>query len=317
MSHSQRRFAVPKELKQRKVWIPLRDALLDYAAIAAAISFCAWSGTTWSLVFAILIAGVFIYRLQIIGHDGLHYAIAEDKGVNDFITRWILLAPQFTPMGLNRINHLNHHGKFATEEDADWQYYQASDKDSKPRFYKWLLNVIAFGFVFRIGLKLASSIFRRNDKQVTVKVAQKNMSVLLKDMFSIGVAQGVIFGIFYFTIGWKYYFLIWCLAVFGVFVPLNTLRSFAEHSIPEPDDSTTNRLYTFESGFAESFVLAPHNMNYHFEHHAYMYVPYYNLPHLRKLLMEAEGAAYATHVRRSYLAHILHFFRSLPILHKA
>jgi fatty acid desaturase len=266
------------------------------------------------MVVSIVIVGVFIYRLQIIGHDGLHYAIADDKDVNDFFTRYILLAPQFTPMSLNRYNHLNHHGKFATNEDADWQYYKSSDKDTRSKFYTWWLNVLCFGFVFKIARKL---LFGKTAKvEVNQTSAASKGPNLVYDAFSIAIAQGVIFLIFFFTLGWQYYFLIWCLAVFGVFVPLNTIRSFCEHSIPEPDDSQSNRLYTFESGFIESFILAPHNMNYHFEHHEYMYVPYYHLPALKKLLMETDGG-YTLHIRTSYIRHVFNFFKALPILKRS
>lgn len=308
-----KRFAIPKALKERNFLIPLRDTVLDYLGIFFSIALFAYFKTIFTLVLAIVLTGIFIYRLQIIGHDGLHYSLANSKKLNDFFTRFILLAPQFTPMSLNRFNHLNHHGRFATEFDADWQYYQTSDKDTKPKFYIWLLQLIGFGFVFKIAYKLLAG---KKPNAAKEQAAKNTANELPLDIFSIMVAQSVIFGLFYFTLGWQYYFLIWILAVFGVFVPLNTIRSFCEHSIPEPDDSKSNRLFTFESNFIESFILAPHNMNYHFEHHAYMYIPYYHLPALKKLMTE-HYADYVQHIRLSYLSYFIQFFKSLPIIKKA
>lgn len=307
-----KRIALPKELKQKNFLIPLGHTLLDYSAIVGSIALFAIFKSIILLVLAILVTGVFIYRLQIIGHDGLHYCLAENKKLNDFFTRYILLAPQFTPTSLNRFNHLNHHGKFATDADADWQYYKTADKDTKSKFYTWLISVIGFGFVFKIAFKLLAG---KKSNSVKEAAAAQTAKDLPYDLFSILLAQAAIFLIFKFTIGWQYYFIIWLLAVFGVFVPLNTIRSFCEHSIAEPDDSNNNRLFTFDSNLFESFVLAPHNMNYHFEHHEYMYVPYYHLPALQKF-MKMHYNNYVTHIRVSYIGHMIKFFRSLPILNK-
>lgn len=309
MIEQAKRMAMPSELKERKALIPLRDIALDYGAIVASILLFVSFQNAISLVVAIIISGVFIYRLQIIAHDGLHYALANNKTLNDFLTRWILLAPQFTPMTLNRKNHLNHHGRFASEYDKDWQYYKSADKDTRSKFYKWFMLVFGFGFVFKIAFKLFGL-----DKNAKVqKVKESNPPGFGEDLLAIAIMQVLIFTAFYATLGWPYYFLIWCLAVFGVMVPLNTLRSFAEHSIPEPDNSAANRLFTYGGGFLELFVLAPHNMNYHYEHHEYMYIPYYNLPRLKKLLQESDPT-YTQHIRISYLNHIRNYFKSLPIL---
>jgi len=309
---SQKRIALPKELKERNFLIPLRDTLIDYAAIITAITLFGIYTNYATLIIAVIITGIFIYRLQIIGHDGLHYCIASNKLLNDLFTRYILLAPQFTPMGLNRFNHLNHHGKFATHEDADWQYYKSEDKNTKQKFYKWVLNVIGFGFVFKIALKLLNV---TKHKQQNTGAAKHQARLLPLDLFSIMLMQAIIFVLFYLTLGWQYYFIIWLLAVFGVFVPLNTIRSFCEHSIAEPDESKANRLFTFNSNFIEAFIIAPHNMNYHFEHHEYMYVPYYHLPALKKF-MRSNYSDYTEHVRISYLAHVFNYLKALPILNK-
>lgn len=307
-----KRIALPKELKEKNFLIPLRDTLLDYAAIVLIIALYAVFKTTALLILAIVVTGIFIYRLQIIGHDGLHYCVAENKKLNDFFTRYILLAPQFTPTSLNRFNHLNHHGKFATEADADWQYYKTVDKDTKSKFYLWALSVIGFGFVFKIAFKLLKG---KQSTAAKETAAAQTAKELPHDIFSILLAQLAIFLMFNFTLGWQYYFIIWLLAVFGVFVPLNTIRSFCEHSIAEPDHSKSNRLYTFNTNFFEAFILAPHNMNYHFEHHEYMYVPYYHLPALQQF-MQTNYQSYVTHVRFSYIGHMIKFFKSLPILNK-
>lgn len=305
-----KRIALPQELKERNPIIPIKDLLVDYAAIVLSIFAYAYFQNVYVLILSIIISGIFIYRLQIIAHDGLHFAINENKKINDFITRYILLAIQFTPMSLNRKNHLNHHGKFSSMEDKDWQYYKASDKDTRSKFYTWVLMVFGFGFVFKIAFKLFGI--------VKTDIKEKEMPAstpegLAEDVFAILVSQLIIFSIFYFTLGWMYYFIIWGFAVFGVMVPLNTIRSFAEHSIMEPDNSPSNRLFTFDGPFLELFIVSPHNMNFHYEHHEYMYIPYYNLPKLKILMLQNEYN-YSTHTRNSYFNHIKNFFKALPIL---
>jgi len=296
-------------LKHRQVSFVIRDMLLDYSGILLAHLVFGYFRNLPTLMIAILVTGVFIYRLQIIAHDGLHVALHKNRKINDFITRYLLLAPQCTPMSLNRFNHLNHHTQFSRIADKDWQYYQVSDKNTRWKFYGWLFQVLSFGFVFKIAFKLLG-IGQATPAQTAARTPDKTQ--LQADWLSIVLMQLLILAVYAMTLGWTYYFLIWLLSVFGVMVPLNTLRSFAEHSIMEVDGSHSNRLFTFTSNQLEAFILAPHNMNYHFEHHAYMHIPYYNLPALQKILQKHHD--YSLHTRASYLGHIRQFFQALPIL---
>jgi fatty acid desaturase len=52
--------------------------------------------------------------------------------------------------------------------------------------------------------------------------------------------------------------------------------------------------------FWERAFFAPHNVNYHLEHHLYPGVPFYNLPELHKALMQNPTYVARAHNTRGY-----------------
>jgi fatty acid desaturase len=255
---------------------------------------------------------VFQYRLQIIAHDGIHFSLHRNPVVNDLITRYLITGPELTPLSLNRRNHLRHHRYVGTDEDDDWHYYTSSGKRPLGRFLRWLLFEAILGAVFFIGKKLLK---RPAAKELqSAKSARYLSRELRKDALSILVAQAIIFAAFAATLGPWHYILFWIVPLVLVFIPLNTIRSFCEHSLPS-DDARADRLFTFTSNPLERFVFAPHNMNLHYEHHVCMIVPYYKLPVLQAELRKRTG--YESRTRGSYLSYLFSYAKGEAIPNRA
>jgi fatty acid desaturase len=65
------------------------------------------------------------------------------------------------------------------------------------------------------------------------------------------------------------------------------IRSIAEHAcITDAKNALRNTRTTLTSWWMR-FLMAPHHVNYHLEHHLFMMVPHYNLPRAHRLLMAA------------------------------
>jgi fatty acid desaturase len=243
----------------------------------------------WVGLFVAVLVGVGQYHLNILAHDGLHLSLASRKSVNDFLTRWVLLAPQLVPLSAIRHNHLNHHKKLGQLDDLDRQYYAWADRAYRQRFGLWVIGAFGGAMVFPILRKLLTIGSGKQSRRSTTPTVTSSPKTLVtpEDMIAIGVVQGLIvvaFGLW--TPSVWLYLVLWVLPLFTVMTGLNSLRSCLEHIqlIDEGD-----RLASFVSNPIERFFLAPFNMNYHAEHHSFMTVPYYRLPALRQYLQANQG----------------------------
>ena len=79
----------------------------------------------------------------------------------------------------------------------------------------------------------------------------------------------------------------------------------AEHFGELEYDHLLRSTRTVKTNFLECFLIAPHNVGYHIEHHLYPGVPYYNLPKLHELLMETSTFKENAHLTQGYLSGML------------
>jgi fatty acid desaturase len=83
------------------------------------------------------------------------------------------------------------------------------------------------------------------------------------------------------------YLLIWWLPALTGYSVVLRIRSIAEHAcVADPSDPLRQTRTTLAPGWLR-FLVAPHHVNYHLEHHLFMTVPHYNLPEAHRLLAES------------------------------
>jgi fatty acid desaturase len=91
------------------------------------------------------------------------------------------------------------------------------------------------------------------------------------------------------------------LPLLTVLQPILRLRAVCEHGAVDDLSSPLtaarcNRTWGTLSNWIGRFMLFPHHVNYHLEHHLYPAVPHYHLPALHRLL-QRKGALEAAEVR--------------------
>jgi fatty acid desaturase len=236
---------------------------------------------TWVLIFGLLylysithvlffhalifiFIGVFQYHLNILGHDGLHYSLSSDKKLNDFLCRWFLHGPCFSPLGMMRNNHIHHHLNLGKPTDTDQQYYLIDRFQNSSHLLRWLSASLFGGMTLPIVMKLLKSKKKKDSQAQGLKTLVLSN---LHDLLSVGISQLVLFFIIYRLTGSLFpYFIIWVAPIFTIMMGLNTIRSCLEHALPDKSD-TENRMFSFSSNFLERFFLSPYNMNYHASPH--------------------------------------------------
>ena len=82
------------------------------------------------------------------------------------------------------------------------------------------------------------------------------------------------------------YFILWILPLVTVVQAILRLRAIAEHGATTDFSSPLTAARTNVVPAWLGWLIFPHNVNYHIEHHLYASVPQYNLPALHAALVE-------------------------------
>lgn len=278
------------------VWAITRTWLLIFAAIAACSFFPASSH--W-LLGGVLI-GVLQYHLNVLAHDGIHYNLCANRGLNELLSRWALLAPQGLPLGAVRRSHLSHHLTLGRPEDLDRHYYDLSQHGTRGRFLRWIVGAPLGGIVLQLLRKM------RHPSLEAVPESPDGPGSRL-DILSVLACQALMALILWSATSRPWAYLpLWALPLITVMTGLNGIRSCLEHA-DLPGGPLPHRDYSFLSNPLELFLLAPFNMSHHAEHHLFTAVPFHQLPALRRLLRDRPPGI---RWERSYGSRLVYLWRN-------
>ena len=82
------------------------------------------------------------------------------------------------------------------------------------------------------------------------------------------------------------FLLLWVLPHLTSYQLVLRIRSISEHAVVEDEANDLKNTRTTLASWWVRFLMAPHNVNYHLEHHLFIYVPQYNLPKLHRMLTD-------------------------------
>ena len=105
------------------------------------------------------------------------------------------------------------------------------------------------------------------------------------------ITNTVIFAIVSIFLDWTLYFLLWWLPAFTYYSLIIRIRNIAEHCVTSGSTDFDNTRTTLTNPFVR-FLMAPHGVNYHLEHHLFMMCPWYNLPKAHSMMIE-NGYSYS------------------------
>jgi fatty acid desaturase len=239
------------------------------------------------------------HHLLIIAHDGSHGLVHPSLRINDLAVDFFCAVPFVSILRFYRTYHLLHHKHQGTDEDSEVKFYRTQFFDDCRRGLVpyWKLFLADF-----LGLApITMLIFYMGLVRGWVK--EKRVDPLgLRDLLLFALFWGpVVYAAVHFDV-WRELLIFW-FAPLLLLGPLFKTRGYGEHTLYEGEDEYL-RTWTHQVNPIEKFFIFPLNIGYHLEHHLFPRVPWYNLPRLRKALIEqvpgyVEGSAPVT--VRSYL----------------
>jgi fatty acid desaturase len=288
---------IPEEFRVISVWRGSFDVARSWLAIMLLVVVCGILQSLWVDGVAMMLIAGFQNHLMVLWHHSIHHNLHPSRRVNNAIARWFLIAPMGQPWGMMRRAHINHHAQLGNEPDADRWYY---DLNLHGRRRPWVL--IGWLLVNCMGGLLWPQIRKvlTGRRDANIDPGTETEEGNRYDQFSVVLCQAALFAVFW-LLGqaWWSYFAFWALPLVTLGGGLNCLRTALEHADP---DVPPHLKFSFVSNPIERFFVAPFQMNYHWEHHLLLTVPYYKMPQLRSYLQAhrqyGEGRLLGTYLER-------------------
>jgi len=227
----------------RGLFIALTIIVLWTAVLITSLSI-RFEGVLFTLAIPLLLVTTFLYTgLFITAHDAMHGAVAPSKKrVNDLIGRLCSLAYALFSFAELRIEHWKHHREPASEHDPD--YHDGQHSGLLPWYFRFLLRYVTWRQI--LGMAIVFNILK-----YCFNVPDFNLVFLwiLPNVLST-------FQLFY----------------FGTYLP---------HREPCTGYDNPHRARSNDYSEILSFLTCYH-FGYHYEHHQYSNVPWWDLPRVRR-----------------------------------
>jgi fatty acid desaturase len=239
----------------------------------------------WALAFVLI--GRAHAQFAALMHEAAHRLLFRNRRVNDWVGRWLLGFPSFTPIDLYRRGHMAHHRDEFGPDEPDIPLYRGY-----PISRASLRRKLTRDATGRTGWKLFKGLVRGVRAE---DAAVRSQARLIVGTQLVLIAIGVLVGH-----PWVY-FLLWFAPYLTVWRVINRLRSIAEHGGMQRSKDRRFTTHTVRQLPLARFFVVPHHIGWHLAHHVDSGIPMANLP---KLHAELRRADYVTDEleHKSYLA---------------
>ena len=191
----------------------------------------------------------------------------------------VLCFPIFQDNRVYRPYHLKHHRFTETENDPDLSLSAPFPITKKSFFRKVLRDLSGVTGYKRYSSSLVSIL--NTEANNTPEKIQKIWSKI-HGFLIVNLTIFVLISLFS---HWSLFFLLWWLPAFTYYSLIIRIRNIAEHCVT-PGESDFDITRTTRASLIMRFLLAPHRVNFHLEHHLFMMCPWYNLPKVHSMMIE-------------------------------
>lgn len=226
----------------------------------------------WLLLVGIFVVGARQLGLAILMHDAAHGLLSPKLKLNDFVGNVFCAWPAGLTLVDYRPYHMKHHRFTQQVDDPDLIL-------SKP------FPISKASLARKIVRDLTGLTFLRL-RFFQFKDAWGN-----KFINKMGGIIGLNIGLWFlcFSLGHaEVYFLLWLLPLATSYQLVARIRNIAEHAVVPNNDDDFKNTRTTHANILERIFIAPYWVNYHIEHHLFVFVPCYNLKKAHQLLKEKD-----------------------------
>ena len=284
------RKALPKEvvhsLTRRSAWRASAAVLHDFAviAIAIAIALYFWPNPLVILL-AVIVVGTRQHALFVIAHDAAHYLLYERRSLNDAVGR-ACATVQGLSMCTYRVIHRLHHNNLYGELDPDTALHGGYPRGRGYLIRKLLKDLSGLTAWKTCAYFLGGAPALNTATNVAMRPLDDTSSKLREEARrdrNVVIAFHVVLLVVFAWSGYLVqYLVLWVLPLVTVVQAILRLRAIAEHGATTDFSSPLTAARTNTGPAWLEWLLFPHHVNFHIEHHLYASVPHYNLRRLHR-----------------------------------
>ena len=261
------RLLAPEQVQRLRARSDIVGALLvlhAWALIGGSMALFVWWPNPVAFVIAVMVIGARQLGLAILMHDAAHGLLFDNRRLNEWAGSWLCAAPVFTSLQLYRPYHLTHHRHTQQAEDPDLGLSAPFPITRKSLWRK-------------IGRDLSGrTAYQRRIEQFRRGLAKESKAFIVNLALLGGLS----------AIGyWWLYPLLWLLPLATWYQLVSRVRNIAEHAVVPDNDDPLRNTRTTRANFLERLLVAPYWVNYHLEHHLFMFVPCWRLPAAHRALL--------------------------------
>ena len=273
-----------RELTRRSAWRATGAVLADIAVLVIAIGVAlAYWPNALVIIAAVIIIGSRQHALFVIAHESAHYLLYERRWLNDLVGR-ACAALQGLSMCTYRVIHRLHHNNLYGALDPDTALHGGYPRGRMYLVRKLLKDLSGLTawktYAYFLGgapaLNIATNVAVRPLDDTSAKLrleAKRDRNIVI----ALHIAVLVAFAAAGYLVQ---YLVLWVLPLVTVVQAILRLRAIAEHGATTDFSSPLTAARTNLAPSWLRWLIFPHHVNYHVEHHLYASVPQYNLPRL-------------------------------------
>jgi fatty acid desaturase len=279
-------------VKRLSALSPLR-ATLSLLESWGIIAFFIIIGSLWPEPVVILISIIGIaagqHGLAILSHQSAHYRMYKSRRLND-LAGSLCAMPLGVSMKTYRIIHRIHHNHLYESIDPDLALMAGYPRGRAYLLKKLLKDLIGITTIKNYLYFFGNPSSNHNNEGVSQSIddtspALKRAAKL--DRIFVVIFQIGLLALFISAGLWREYLIFWALPLLTVLQVILRLRAVCEHGAVTDISTPMRAARTTLAPFWVQWILFPHRMHYHIEHHLYPSVPHYRLPECHRILVEA------------------------------
>ena len=268
-----------EEIKEKQDWRNVLSISSNWLQMSAAMALFFFYPNIITFLVALVIIGSRQFALAVLAHDAAHNLLFANNKVNDWAGQWFCAYPIFQDNRVYRPYHLKHHRHTETDDDPDLVLSSPFPITKRSFIRKVFRDLTGITGVKRYWGSL-SSIFRTKGDNVFNKISK-----ISNKLHGFLISNLIIFILISTTMHWSLFLLLWWLPSFTYYSLIIRIRNISEHAVT-PGNNDFDNTRTTKSTVLTRFLMVPHNVNYHLEHHLFTRCPWYNLPKAHSMMIE-------------------------------